>query len=149
MVSIQHAALAIDIPDEWKDQSTLLFVAPPPAPADYADARPKVPGQAIAVRFVDAAGRSASDYLKEQHAAAVATDPASRLVNESEFRCGLGSGRIMEQELTLAGYRLCQYSACVILGPIAVLATASCGAGASADERAKLVERLKSLRAVA
>jgi hypothetical protein len=149
MISIQHAALAIDIPDEWRDQSTLLFVAPPPPPTDYADSKPKVPGQAIAVRFVEAAGRSASDYLKEQHVVAVATDPNARLINEAEFRCGLGPGRIMEQELTLAGHRLCQFSACVIIGPIAVLATASCGAGAPAVERTKLVERLASLRAVA
>jgi hypothetical protein len=148
MPSVQHASLALDVPDGWTDQSTLLFVAPPAASTDVVPAR-ATPGEAIAVRFAAAAGRSAADCLKEQLGSTRLTDPHARVISETDFRCGLGPGRLAEQELEVAGQRLSQLIACVVVGPVAVVASASCASAAFARHRARLLEALCSLRAVA
>jgi hypothetical protein len=148
MPPVQHASLALDLPDGWTDQSTLLFVAPPPESTDVVPGK-ALPGEAIAVRFAAAAGRSAAECLQQQLRSAQQADPNARLISESDFHCRLGAGRLAEQELELAGERLSQLVACVVVGPVAVVASASCGSGAFSQQRARLLAVLTSLRAVA
>jgi hypothetical protein len=148
MPSVQHASLALDVPAGWTDQSTLLFVAPAAELNGVVPGR-AAPGEAIAVRFAAATGRSAGECLQEQLRAVQLSDPKARLASESDFQCGLGAGRLAELELELAGERLSQLVACVVVGPVAVVASASCGSAAFPQQRAQLLSVLSSLRAVA
>jgi hypothetical protein len=148
MPPIQHAGLALDVPAGWTDQSTLLFVAPVPAPVDVAQPR-AAPVEAIAVRFAAAGGRTAEDCLDEQLGSARLTDPKARVLGVSDFHCGLGAGRLGEQTLEIAGERLCQLIACVVVGPVAIVASASCGEANFPRQREHLLQALASLRAVA
>jgi len=143
---IRHGALEIDIPESWRDESALLFMAPPASSA-LPTANPlKAVGEALAVRFGLAAGRSAPEILAEQVALVRAVDPEMTVVAENNFKCGLGEGRLVEQQMRMGDQTIRQLMACVITGPVAVMATTSAGAAAFAGARPRLLSILRSLK---
>jgi hypothetical protein len=148
-MELRHGGLVIDLPEGWSDQSTLLFVAPPPAlvgavPAANAVAQPT---EAVSLRFAVAGGREARALLEEQTAALRRTDPALSLVEEGPFSAPFGRGWRVVQRLSLGGIALRQIAVACLRGEVALLATAVAGDAAFARAEETLLGILGSLRA--
>ena len=145
-MQMRHAGLVFDLPDGWRDESALLFVGPSRAPQLPTTTPVQRPGEALAVRFRSHEGKSTEALLEEDLHAARAFDTAIDVVAVESFSCGLGAGKVQERALQLAGQPVLQLVACVVVGPVAVTATASYGAS-DKDARVRLLDVIRSLRA--
>ncbi len=148
MSTVRHGGLAIDIPDGWADQSTLLFVAPRLEPNPRALHTELRPTETVSVRFVLGENLDAKELLAAQIDAMKVTDPDFAVVASGAFSSGLGAGWQQTQRITVGGVALKQLATATVIGPVAVLATAT-----SSEARFPLVESallatLSSMKAV-
>ena len=147
-MKIRHGALQIDLPEDWSDQSSLLFVAP----RDKHPARTAHPTQqtteAVALNFVDAQGQDAQTILRQQSETLGAADPSFRVLAEEPFACRLGEGWLVTQTLTAADVTLRQLCLAVVIGRIVILATAACSDARFARNEAELRSILQSLETI-
>ena len=142
----RHANIAVDIPAGWRDESTILFVAPPAASTLPTTASVTAPGEAVALRFALARGRTADALLSEQVDLARAADAELVTGESAAFNCQLGHGRLVELQMKIANQTIIQLLACVVTGPLAVMATASTGSIGFSAARPRLLAILESLQ---
>ena len=136
MVEVRHGGFALDLPEGWSDQSTLLFIGP------TGDGFP----DAVSVKFSLDAPATPRAILDAQAAQLGMVDPDFTVLDDGPFHCGLGDGWRFVQRLTLDGVVMQQITAAVIVGGVTVIATASAGEARFAEQEAKLVEVLESMR---
>jgi hypothetical protein len=146
-----HGGLALDLPEGWSDQSTLLFTAPVddvPMPTAKRTARPT---ESLAVTFGLAQRRAggadddADAVVREEVERLKAADPALELVEVRPFVGGLGKGSLAVVKLTLAEIALRQLTVAVVVGPVVVCATASCVEAVFARREPALLSLLQSI----
>jgi hypothetical protein len=135
-----HGGLALEMPEDWCDQSTLLFVgkrAPPEAAAE-----------SVAIRFLLDAGEDARVILQKEIGAIRGESGGVEIVEERELACGLGVGWSATLRLSLPGGVLRQIAACVVLGRVAIVANASMGDQTASESEPRLRSVLESMTAV-
>lgn len=142
----QHGGLALDVPDNWADQSTLLFVGPP-------EDGPQLPtmassgrsGEAVQVSFYLAQGDGPREFLTHQMAQVTEIDPEVSVLEGGPFECGLGQGWQIVQRAQLDGFVVRQLVACVFRDQAAIVASAVASEGRFPLVRDRLQEILQSL----
>lgn len=121
-----HGGLALDLPEGWSDQSTLLFTAPVDDAALPTTRRTVRSTESVAVTFAFAGDDDADAIVRDEVEKLRAADANLTLVDVGPFSCALGAGRLAVVKLTLADTPLVQLTAAVVVGRIVVRATASC-----------------------
>ncbi|MDP2339998.1 MAG: hypothetical protein Q8O67_03485 [Deltaproteobacteria bacterium] len=140
-----HGGLALDLPEGWSDQSTLLFTAPVddvPLPTAKRTTRPT---ESLAVTFGLAGSDDADAVVREEVEKLRAADPALELVEVRPFTGGLGTGSLAVVRLSLAEIALRQLTVAVVVGPVVIRATVSCVEGAFARREPALIALLQSI----
>lgn len=146
MATIRHGGLEVDLPGDWEDRSSLLFVAP------SADSLPEGHKQdpareAVTIDFTFGEGRDPRLILEERAEGLRKIDPGFEVIERGPFECGFGRAFCYEQRLTLGEVRVRQLAVVCCTGPVVISATA-----AASDDRFDLVRPrletvLRSLRA--
>ncbi|MBI3178680.1 MAG: hypothetical protein HYZ27_03410 [Deltaproteobacteria bacterium] len=147
-MSIRHGGFVIDIPTDWSDQSTLVFVGPRPVHLPTTAAVDPV-SEAVAVSFVPGAKSEPKEILATQSAQLGRADPTFEVVSDGPFPCGLGEGWRYTQKLTVDGQQVVQLSVACRAGDVMVLATGAVDAGSFALCEARIAKILASMRAEA
>jgi hypothetical protein len=148
MTDVRHGGFSIDVPAGWADQSTLLFVAPREA-GDARVLQPQLrPTETVSVRFVLGPEGDAAALLAAQIDAMKVTDPEFAVLSSGPFASGLGAGWQQQQRVTVGGVALVQIATATVLGPVAVLATATAAEARLPHVQAALLGVLSSMKAV-
>jgi hypothetical protein len=143
-MQFRHGGLTLELPNDWMDQSTLLFVAPPTSENVMSTHKVAEQSEAISINFVLAPG-DVKALLAEQAEALGANDPGFEILEEGAFSCGLGEGWSYVQRMTIQGIPVRQLTVACPVGPIAVVATAAAPDGRFDDARERLHEILMSI----
>ncbi len=146
-MKLQHGGFSIELPDDWSDMSTLMFVGPPEAPALPTVSPVQGPAESVTVSFVVVDDEDARTVLRQQAKALETTDPSFRVLDEGPFTCGLGEGHRFRQTIEADGVEVHQLCVACVLGPVAVVATASATAERFDRCAPKLEGILESMRA--
>jgi hypothetical protein len=137
MNRMRHGRVSFDIPDDWNDRSTLLFVGPPPSLPTANAAR--MPQPSMTMTFARTKGehalQEARAILDEELAGLAAMNVGLEVLKMEEFETAIGKGALSTHRLSLEGLRLLQLQVVVVTGQIAVRAAAS-GDGSPASEDA-------------
>lgn len=142
----RHGGLALTLPEDWSDQSTLRFVGPPePAAALPTMASSGGAGQAVQIDFFLAQGDSPRAFLEGQLAAVAEVDDEMEILEGAPFICGLGEGWQVVQRLTVDGYISRQIVACVFRGEAAIVVSAATSEGRFAAVQAQLQKVMASI----
>ena len=145
---LQHGGLVIEVPDGWADRSSLLFVAPREPSTLPSAVKVEEPTESLSVRFESVDPETtAMSLLEDEHARFVATvgiEP--EVVEDAAFVCPLGAGRQRIQKIALGGAPLRQICVAVVVGKVAVLATATAGEARFARVKPQLERALAGLR---
>ncbi|HEY4220582.1 MAG TPA: hypothetical protein VGO62_04550 [Myxococcota bacterium] len=142
-MQVRHGGLVLDVPSDWLDQSSLLFVAPRAASTLPSAVKVSSPVESLAVRTVVVdAGVSARALLDADNAALASVDASADLVSEG----ALGAGYQRVHRVTLLGHPLRQVSFALVVGELAVLATATCAEARYASVKAELEAMLVAIR---
>ena len=136
-MEIRHGGLALDVPADWRDQSTLLFVAP----IEDGERASEV----VSVSF-HAGAIAPRDLLRDQADQMRAMDPALEVIGDGPFDCALGEGWSLVQKLTLDGNPVQQIVVACPAGGTTVMATAATSPDRFADRLEQLKSILNSLR---
>lgn len=145
-MQFRHGGLALTIPDDWSDQSTIRFVGPPePSAALPTLASSGAAGQAVQIDFFLAQGGSPRAFLEAQLAAVAEVDEEMEILAGAPFTCGLGEGWQVVQRLTLDGYMSRQIVACVFRGEAAVVVSAATSEGRFGAVQASLQKIMASI----
>ncbi len=125
-MQLRHGGLTIEVPDDWEDRSTLLFVAPRDTAELPTVAAVQRPTEAVAIAFVRVkSGETAEDVMRSQAEQARALNPEFEVSDAGPIDSALGSGWCQTQSLTVFDMPVRQLSAAFVVGPVAVVATAS------------------------
>jgi len=145
---ISHGALRIDVPTEWQDQSTLLFVAPRKQEMLTTLTPVEQPTEAVSITFVTD-DDDPKGVLARQAEALRQADPTFEVLAERPFDTKLGSAWSYEQRLDMGGTVVRQLAvACRVDsdgGKVIVLATGAAVDARFEHHRKKLVDILASL----
>lgn len=142
----RHGGLALDLPEQWGDQSTLLFVGPPePAGNLPTMASSGGSGEAVQINFYFADGASPEVFLEAQLAMVKEVDDELEILERGPFTCGLGEGWQVVQRLVLDGFVTRQIVACVFRGEAAIVASAVAAEGRFGAVRGRLQDILASI----
>ena len=144
-MEVRHGAIVIDVPNEWEDRSTLLFVAPQPQSNLPTANEVHDSTEAVSVRFVMGSD-SAEDYLAAQAAELAELRTGHELQAQGTFACGLDGAWHHVRRVEVAGQRLRQLAVAAPLGPMLVVATAAAGDARFDFVREQLTAILSSLR---
>lgn len=125
-MAIQHGGVKIDVPPNWLDRSTLLFIRPPHQVPTSASVDPST--EAVSVSFLT--DLSPQDALRRQFDQLRGIDPQLTLLSEEPFACGLGEGHAYIQRFRVEGRPMLQLVIACQAGDVVVLAT-----GSAAEER--------------
>lgn len=125
-----HGGLALTIPDDWQDHSTLLFVGASPS-------------QSVSVSFL--LGVTAESALAAQTEQLGTHTPGFEIIGQAPFHCGFGDGVMCEQRMVLRGRPVRQLAAAVVAGGICILLAASAPDGDFDLHRERLHNMLSSL----
>jgi hypothetical protein len=117
--AFRHGGLCLDLPVDWADRSTLLFVAPPSDEGSLPEA------VSIRLAYSDDDPRA---VLAAQEAQLRALDPELERVSEGAFASALGDGWQSEYRLCLEGVEARQIGVACATDELLVFATASAGA---------------------
>jgi len=128
-MQIQHGALAIDVPADWQDQSTVLFVAPRTEESLTTLSTVEQPTEAVSLTFVTDSD-DPKRILERQAESLRKMDAGFELLGEGPFETALGSGWSYEQRFDMGGSVVRQLAVACRVGPVVVLAT-----GAAVDAR--------------
>lgn len=135
----------LDLPADWEDRSSLLFVAPE-APEVPTKQRIEASREALHVDFAFD-HRSPKTILEGRAEALREVDPTFEIVASEPFTCELGDGWCLDQRVTIADVTVRQLAVVVTVGPIIVSATAAAGEDRFPFMRPKLEKVLRSMRA--
>lgn len=128
-MQVQHGRLSVDVPADWMDRSTLLFVGPPPAAPTVAATRVAQPS--LSVTFARAPKGeprgAARAVLDDELEGLRAMNVGLEVLGFEDFTCAFGSGVASVHKVSLDGVTLRQIHAVAIQGPLAVRAVAACG----------------------
>lgn len=144
-MKLQHGRLSIDVPPGWSDQSTLLLVAPPDETSAPTASSVHHATEAVAVHFIIAGDDDARALLGQDIERLQKLDAELVLVEQGPFTCGLGEGWSTVQRYRLGGSVIKQISVCVLVGPVAVMASASTTDGGFDKKAPALWNVLRSL----
>jgi hypothetical protein len=145
---VRHGGFAIDVPAGWADQSALLFVAPRIDGEARTLAPQTRPTETIAIRFAIGAEGDARTILEAQLPDLRVTDPDLQVTASGPFTSSLGAGWQQTQTIHVGGIALVQIATCTVIGPIAVLATATAAEARFPHVQTALQAALTSMRAV-
>ena len=124
MSGLRHGGVVVDLPDDWADRSTLLFVGPtPPSPTLQ---KQRVAQPSVSMTFVRAS-KSAREILEDELEGLRAMSLGFALASVEPFTCAFGDGVISRHRLELDGVSLVQLHAVAVRQTVAVRAVASAG----------------------
>ncbi len=146
MTSVRHGDLVVDVPAEWADRSTLVFVGPAPAAPAVVNERRAQPS--LTVTFTRAS-KGAKALLDDELAGLAAMSLGFHALGDEPFACAFGEGVLSSHRLELDGVRVRQLFAVCVRGAIAVRAVASVGETDFAKLEPALRAALGSLRVAA
>jgi hypothetical protein len=122
-IPVVHGGIALDVPAHWADQSTLLFVAPPPPALPTAHAVAGL-AETVTVRFVQTAGRTGEQVIADELAGIADVVSDLQTVASAPFDGPLGAGQRVEVGYALDGLGVIQVLVAVPVGDVTVLAVA-------------------------
>ncbi len=129
MNRMRHGRLSFDMPPNWSDRSTLLFVGPAPVLPSANVAR--MPQPSMTMTFARTKGErpleEARAILDEELAGLRAMNVGLEVLKIEEIETAMGKGSLSTHRLSLEGVRLLQLQIVVVTGEIAVRAAASSG----------------------
>jgi hypothetical protein len=139
---LRHGKLSIDVPGDWLDQSTLLFVQP----REGAEA---VPAPAVtptlSVRFAFGPGLVAREIVDAEVEKMTVLQPRLQRVSAGDFEGALGKGFMQHVRTSLMDAPIEQLAAAWVVGDIGVLACVACGGRELARERSRLEAMLRAI----
>lgn len=142
-MELRHGKVKLDVPDDWLDQSTLLFVAP------RGDAEP-VPAPAVTptltVRFAFGAHVSPSELIELELSKLQVIQPSAERLWQGPFESPLGTGQMHHVRATLVDVAIEQLAVAWVVGELGIVACASCGSRELERERPRLEAMLRSIR---
>ena len=139
-MQMRHGGLVLDLPEGWSDRSTLLFTGP----------REKDrPGPAMSVHFLIGEGKDPRGVLIQEFEKRAEVDPDAKVLEEGEFTSRLGQGWCLQQVSTLDDDAIRQVSVCFAIGPVCILAHATCDATQWDTEGPVLMQALSTIGAAA
>lgn len=141
---IRHGGFVLEIPADWSDQSTLVFVGPLPAKLSTTTQMAPV-SEAVAISFVRAARGEPQEILRTQAQQLAHSDPTFELLSSGPFSCGLGEGWRYTQKVTVDGQAVVQLAVACRAGDVMVLATGAVDANSFSRREAQLAEILRSM----
>lgn len=147
MRTIRHGGLEVDLPGDWEDRSSLLFVAPASDASLPVGNKVEASREAITIDFTFGDGRDAKVILEERAAGLRKIDPGFEVIEQGPFECGFGEAWCYEQRLTLGEVRVRQLAVVCCVGPVAISATAAASEERFGAVRPRLEAVLRSLRA--
>jgi len=145
-MQFRHGGLTLDLPDDWIDQSTLLFVAPPTREHVMSTHEVAEQSEAVSINFVLDPG-NVRDLLSEQATELRRMDPGFEIVEEGPFSCGLGEAWFYVQRLSIHGIPVRQLAVACPAGQLTVIATAAAPDGNFDAARERLRGILESMSA--
>ncbi len=116
-MEMRHGGLVMDLPEGWSDRSTLLFTGPRTADA---------PGPAMSIHFLLGEGTDPRAILIQEFEKRSEVDPTAKVLEEGAFKSRLGDGWCLQQHSTADDLAIRQISVCFSLGPVSILAHATC-----------------------
>jgi len=143
MRELSHGRLKLQVPDDWHDQSTLLFVAPRAA-AETVPRAQVTP--TLSVHFAFGAGLAANQLVDQETGKLARLDPAVERRPAQPFASPLGEGALQEVRFTLSGVPVAQLAVAWVVGELGVIACASCGARELEAERPRLEALLRAVK---
>lgn len=147
MAEVRHGGFAIDVPDGWSDQSTLLFVGPlEPTSATSLESTRALP-ETIAIRFSMVGADDPRQLLIAQADQLADIDPDFEVTDEGSFDCPLGDGFQYTHRLSLDGVTMRQITVACAVGAVVIVATASAADERFDKKKAELIAILSSMRA--
>ena len=141
---LNHGALGIDLPPDWRNQSTLLFVAPRPKLNLPSTAEVQQPTEAISISFYYDT-QSPQALLGQQAEQLGQVHPGFAVIDDGPISSGLGDGWRYTQDLDMDGTPVRQIAAAFAIGPVTVLATAATVRETFEARREELTQILCSL----
>ena len=145
-MKLKHGALVIDLPDTWTDQSSLLFVAPREEQQLPTTAAVQRPTEAVAMNFLIADTDDPRAILEQQADRMRELHAGFEVLEDGPFTCGLGKGWRYIQRLTVAEVPVRQIAVACVIGPVAVVATASAAEARFQRCEKQLAAILESMR---
>ena len=145
-MEIRYGALVIDVPADWSDQSSLLFVAPASANDLPSTVKVEEPVETLSLRIVPHDDQTAQQMLDREEEKLLAVAAKPEVVEDAPFTCPLGNGWQRVHKVKIAGAPLRQICVVVVVGRLAVLATATSGEARFARVRPQLEHALASLK---
>ena len=144
-MELRHGGFVVDVPEGWQDQSALLLVAPPPSATPM---KIDEPTETLAIRFVAVGANDTAISLLEGEQARLEAALESKVivVDDAPFTCALGVGWHRTHKVSIAGVPLRQLCVAIVVGDVAVLATATAGETRFAKARPLLERALAGMR---
>lgn len=139
-MQMRHGGLVFDLPEGWSDRSTLLFTGPRSG---------EEPGPAMSLHFLIGEGTEPRAILISEFEKRVEVDPSAKVLEEGTFASRLGEGWCLHQSSTVDDATIRQVSVCFVLGPICILAHATCDASRWDSDGDTLLQTLATLGAAA
>ncbi len=146
----QHGQVALDLPDDWADQSTLMFIAPPPAADVPTQANVEQPTESVRIEFTHNPFDSAETYIATQLEELGRADPSfAEALSSGPFKCPLGDGWHVVCQVNVDEVLLRQIIVGVELGPnVLLFAVATASQDRFESQEAALRSILESMRTV-
>lgn len=141
-MKISHGGLGLEIPDDWTDASTLLFLGPA---KESTDSSKKNAREAISIHFAETDGQDAKEILEQSFEVTKKQEPSLEILEQKTFVCSLGEGWQMLQRLQVGTDAVKQYSACCVRGQLAILLTAAVSEDDFGGCQKRLLTALESL----
>ncbi len=144
----QHGPVALDLPDDWADQSTLMFVAPPPAAHVPTQASVEQPTESVRIEFTHNPFDSAETYIATQLEELGRADPSfAEAISSGPFECPLGTGWHVVCQVDVDDILLRQIIVGVELGPnVLLFAVGTASQDRFGSQEAALRTILESIR---
>ena len=144
-MELRHGALALDLPSDWLDQSTLLFMRPPQSLSRAPNQT--VPTEVVTVTF-ERTTSSPKKTLRRHVEQLQRLHPEFDRLEEKPFQCGLGDAWSVTLQLAVEGQPVRQLVVASRAGDVMVIATAASSVERFARYQEELRSILASIRAV-
>ncbi len=150
LVDVTHGRFTVQVPEGWRDETTITFVAPPKqglaAPLSGKAASSFVSNLNVTVEKMPEGIDGARGFLSAmgdalRDAGADITD-----VSVEDFRMGGRPAALAERKVRLGGQAVRQLTAAMIIDDSVVVASAATSESAASKERGTLVNMLENLR---
>ena len=151
MADLQYGRLTLDVPDDWTDASSLLFVMPPSqglaAPLSAKPAGTFTANVSVSTEPLEAGDPTEPQaYLEAATALLKQSGAQFEDAGASAIKMGDRDGWAMERVLEHGGHVVRQLSAVTIVDGRAIIATASCEASRAPADLPKLRSFIEKIR---